>query len=421
MNGNSEAEMDSITALIQAAEAGQGAAGFELGKRYRTGRGVPRNYSKARHWYRIAAESGHVDAQNDLGSMLLNGRGGPVDKETALHWYEASAKQGSAVAQYNLAKRYQYGQGTDIDFQQAIYWFQQAARQHYASAACELGTVYVLGQGVPTDVLQGTEYHIEAAEAGDRVGNDNLSEDEPLLRILALQGSRQAAFALYRMSYGGFGVEKSLAAAWSWLRWAVEGCDPLPAESDKGHINSHVANASYWPFYDEPNRAAGTAVPDGDQILGARLAKLGAASEGDDQTILHILTEGGGFKLMGNWRRSGLHFRLEVSKSIQRECRGQLQSTQEPEEFSSWGAALKGINRYPWHMLDPLVVHPNFAPRIWRAWLKRSKGADQQPMGERWARLCGSAAGSAGLTEAIQTAVQARRRAGERNSVLPTE
>jgi hypothetical protein len=76
-----------------------------------------------------------------------------------------------------------------------------------------------------------------------------------------------------------------------------------------------------------------------------------------------------------------------------------------PEEFDgpeirkelgmvdSWDAALRLIDRYPWHRLYPLVVHPEFRARIWAAVQNRFEG-DQgfaETEIERWRDLCSTA------------------------------
>lgn len=58
----------------------------------------------------------------------------------------------------------------------------------------------------------------------------------------------------------------------------------------------------------------------------------------------------------------------------------------------SWDAALRLIDRYPWHRLYPLTVHPDFGELVWAA-LHDRLASDQgmfqgQPI-EHWRELCG--------------------------------
>ena len=57
----------------------------------------------------------------------------------------------------------------------------------------------------------------------------------------------------------------------------------------------------------------------------------------------------------------------------------------------SWEAALGLLDQYPWHMLYPLHVHPEFRRQILAAVQKRFESSDD-PMGrmEDWRELCES-------------------------------
>ena len=63
---------------------------------HEAGKGVPKNYTTALNWYRLAAEQGFAEAQHSLGLMYSLGRGVPKDLETALVWARLAAKQGHA-------------------------------------------------------------------------------------------------------------------------------------------------------------------------------------------------------------------------------------------------------------------------------------------------------------------------------------
>ncbi len=65
---------------------------------YFLGRGAPKDYAKAAHWYRKAADGGDVGAQYILASMYEKGDGVAKDLRLALYWYTRAAQQGDAVA-----------------------------------------------------------------------------------------------------------------------------------------------------------------------------------------------------------------------------------------------------------------------------------------------------------------------------------
>ena len=64
-----------IAALRELAEAGDAAAGTELGERYEDGRDVVQDYAVAVSWFRRAADQGHAPGQAALGFMYFRGFG----------------------------------------------------------------------------------------------------------------------------------------------------------------------------------------------------------------------------------------------------------------------------------------------------------------------------------------------------------
>ena len=70
-----------------------------LGWKYESGNGVPRNDSEAVKWFRKSAEQGNPYGQFNLGWMYENGRGIPHDLAQARQWYQRAAAQGLGYAQ----------------------------------------------------------------------------------------------------------------------------------------------------------------------------------------------------------------------------------------------------------------------------------------------------------------------------------
>ena len=66
---------DSLSTLREAADRGDPKAQGELGWRYYTGDGVPKDYGQAVMWYRKAADKGESSAQNRLGVCYEKGHG----------------------------------------------------------------------------------------------------------------------------------------------------------------------------------------------------------------------------------------------------------------------------------------------------------------------------------------------------------
>ena len=104
-------------------------AQFYLGVMYAKGRGIPQDFQKALHWYRLAAEQGFPKAMANLGGMYSKGYGVPKDYAQAIHWYEEAAAQQLPEAQYNLGVMYKEGHGVARDLVKAHMWFNLAASQ----------------------------------------------------------------------------------------------------------------------------------------------------------------------------------------------------------------------------------------------------------------------------------------------------
>jgi TPR repeat protein len=119
---------DTSTADLQKkATQGVAEAQTNLGLLYYYGRGVPRDYTKAREWFEKAAAQEDANAQYNLGVLYDFGKGIPQDFLMARHWYELAATQGHAGAQNNLGGLYEFGHGVKQDSVRAFMWYNVAA------------------------------------------------------------------------------------------------------------------------------------------------------------------------------------------------------------------------------------------------------------------------------------------------------
>ena len=147
---------------------------YNLGYKYKTGDGMPKDFQQAVYWYRKAAEQGYAPAQNNLGYAYQHGEGVSKDVQQAVYWYRKSAEQGNVSGQYNLGYCYKYGEGVAKDMQQAVYWYRKAAEQGHASAQNFLGSCYEQGNGVGKDKEQAVYWYRKAAEQGNAVAQYSL-------------------------------------------------------------------------------------------------------------------------------------------------------------------------------------------------------------------------------------------------------
>lgn len=86
------------------AEQGDARAQYKLGRKYKLGSGVNKDYSEAVRWFQKAAEQDYADAQFELGVMYEYGYGVGKDLSMARYWYQKAAGQGDKDAQEALAK-----------------------------------------------------------------------------------------------------------------------------------------------------------------------------------------------------------------------------------------------------------------------------------------------------------------------------
>ena len=87
--------------LAEMAPAGDGRVLYWLGVMYHHGRGVGRDYAKARDHYLRAGLQGMTDAQNNLGLLHRDGLGSQPDLVAAYAWFHVAAENGHRWASHN--------------------------------------------------------------------------------------------------------------------------------------------------------------------------------------------------------------------------------------------------------------------------------------------------------------------------------
>jgi hypothetical protein len=108
--GRSRNESRSTNYLKKAAAKGHGDAQFELGAAYLAGKGVPKDFSQAFHWFTKATNpepayhsSKSASAQSALGVLHENGWGVDSDRVAAYAWYNVAAAAGLEKAKEHRA------------------------------------------------------------------------------------------------------------------------------------------------------------------------------------------------------------------------------------------------------------------------------------------------------------------------------
>jgi FixJ family two-component response regulator len=137
---------------------------YQTGEKYYFGRGVPKNYTEAIKWFRMAAERDHAEAQYLLGVCYKNGNGVTKDEAEAVKWYRKAAEQNHIRGQCYLGYCYGNGWGVAQDDKQAVHWFRKAAEQNYAIAQYNLGRAYLYEIGVVKDMVEAYKWFRLAEE-----------------------------------------------------------------------------------------------------------------------------------------------------------------------------------------------------------------------------------------------------------------
>ncbi len=122
-----------------------------MGNRYKTGRGVARNYESAVYMYTKAAEKDFPAALNNLAVMYEQGLGVSKDLSEAAKWYRRAAERNDAMAQHSIGTMYRDGRGVPLDPVQGAEWIRKAAEQGHAGAFGDMGELYWKGSGFPKD------------------------------------------------------------------------------------------------------------------------------------------------------------------------------------------------------------------------------------------------------------------------------
>ena len=131
-----EALQKSFDCFMKAADMGFNVAYRCIGAAYFDGRGVDKDWHKAREWYQKGAEAGDVMSKLLLAQCYKSGIGGEKDYAEAMKLYRQIASRRNlygkynhevSVAQYEIGNMYLNGQGVETDIRQAFDWIRLAA------------------------------------------------------------------------------------------------------------------------------------------------------------------------------------------------------------------------------------------------------------------------------------------------------
>lgn len=178
--------------LARMADAGDGAAQYELGARYADGRAARRDLKLAARWYAKAADQGLAPAQYRLASLYEKGLGVAQDKARAKSLYLKAADAGNPRAMHNLAVLLADGDGKP-DYEGAATWFRKAAQYGVHDSQYNLAILLARGLGVEQSLVQSyqwfaiaaTQNDADAAKKRDEVGLKLGASDLAVAKALA--------------------------------------------------------------------------------------------------------------------------------------------------------------------------------------------------------------------------------------------
>ena len=70
---------------------------YNIGRLYRNGQGVSRNYTKAMEWYHKAAARSNDEAILNIGCLYEHGYGVPKNDNLAMKWFKKAILYGCPV------------------------------------------------------------------------------------------------------------------------------------------------------------------------------------------------------------------------------------------------------------------------------------------------------------------------------------
>lgn len=248
----------------KAASTNNAAALFLLGQVREQGtKGVVEADPKAaRELYGKAAAQDHGPSILRLGYLTERGLGGDANLEGAIKLYRKAAELGEAGAYFNLGVLTQKGEGgLEKSDSEAFRLFLQSALRGFAPGANFVGTAYRAGLGVSPDIVAAAAWFSRAAEAGETnamislaemmLSNQGIPFNGELLGQLTQRafsaGNPRAGLLLGRMAERGVGLERNLAQALAFYRWAgkrdLEEAKTAAAEVEKNMTKDEVAAA----------------------------------------------------------------------------------------------------------------------------------------------------------------------------------
>ena len=153
-----------------------------------------KDYEEAFDWFMKAADGGNAAAQYNLGRCYRNGWGVASDSLESFNWFMKAAEGGNASAQYKLGLCYLDGKGVVPDSLESFKWINKAAEQNHTGALNQLAYCYAEGIGTDADMSMAHATIDKAIQMDPDEANLYDSKGEFYMMV----GDREKAREMYR-------------------------------------------------------------------------------------------------------------------------------------------------------------------------------------------------------------------------------
>jgi TPR repeat protein/serine/threonine protein kinase len=141
---------------------------------FRTGLGVPIDFTIAAELFIRAADSQEANGSNSFGCCLERGDGVAVDIEMAAIYYAKAASIGDPNGLYNIGRCLEFGKGIEGDFDRSAKYYRLGGERNDAAALNSFGTYLERGIGVQRNLALAAHYYQQSAIRGHSGGANNL-------------------------------------------------------------------------------------------------------------------------------------------------------------------------------------------------------------------------------------------------------
>ncbi|MFA9196804.1 MAG: SEL1-like repeat protein [Aliarcobacter sp.] len=234
----------------QAAEKGSARMQEALGWRSLLGVGCETNIPLSNRLYQMSADQGNSGAAYAFGRILTNPNSveykAYLDYEKGIKYLNLAAAKGELLAIHRLGSLYLNGCGVEKNLKKAVELYEEAADKGDMSSAGTLGKMYLYGENMKRDYAKAYKYLSRVEDASSIDDGNDLTGSITSLGVLYFYGlgcsmdrfravslfskavscggqsSREGNYYMGLAYYNGYGVDRDVARAMSFLEKSAE-------------------------------------------------------------------------------------------------------------------------------------------------------------------------------------------------------